>query len=77
MKSMMMMPPMLRRRNWIALSSAVEVDVGGRLFKGHAHILAAVDVDRHECFGLVDHEVANDFSQTVRPSELWISDSTP
>ena len=62
MKSSTMMPPRSRRRIWRTISFTasrlVLTMVSSRRVEPLAHVLAGVDVDGHERFGVVDDDVA-------------------
>ena len=77
MKSMMMMPPRLRRRSWRAIawlaSRLVLKMVSSKLRADEA---AGIDVDRGHRLGLVDDQVAAGLEVDRRASAFWISSST-
>jgi hypothetical protein len=79
MKSMMMMPPRLRRRSWRAMVCA-GFEVGledGVVEVAHADEAAGVDVDGGHRLGLVDDQVAAGLEVDAAASAFWISSSTP
>jgi len=60
MKSITMIPPMSRSRSCRGISLRGEkIGLGGSSLPGpSSHVPTGVDVDRHQCLGLVDRDVA-------------------
>ena len=59
MKSMMTMPPRLRKRSWRANGlRGLQVGLENGVVKASPHVATGVDVDGGECFGLIHDEVA-------------------
>jgi hypothetical protein len=57
MKSMTIRPPRSRRRSWRAISSAASQLVRSAVSSMSLPLVATrVHVDRHQCFGVVDHD---------------------